>query len=38
MTSPQYARANVERENGCAAHTIIAIRETYSKLSPPTKE
>ena len=32
MTSPEYARANVERENGCAAHTILAIRETYSKL------
>ena len=37
MTSPEYAQANVERENGCAAHTIIAIRETYNKLAP-TKE
>jgi uncharacterized protein (DUF1330 family) len=37
MTSPAYAQANVERENGCAAHTIIAIRETYNKLAP-TKE
>jgi hypothetical protein len=32
MTSAEYAKANVERENGCAAHTIIAIRETYNKL------
>jgi len=37
MTSPEYAQANVERDNGCAAHTIIAIRETYNKLAP-TKE
>ncbi|MCW5747703.1 MAG: DUF1330 domain-containing protein [Alphaproteobacteria bacterium] len=33
MTSAGYAQANVERVNGCAAHTIIALRETYSKLS-----
>ena len=39
MTSPEYARANIERENGCAAHTILAMRETYSKLTnPSTKE
>ena len=39
MTSPEYARANVERENGCVAHTILAIRETYNKLgNAPTKE
>ncbi len=31
MASPDYARANVERENGCAAHTILAMRETYTK-------
>jgi hypothetical protein len=37
MTSPDYERANAERENGCAAHSIIAIRETYNKLAP-TKE
>ena len=37
MTSPEYAQANVERENGCVAHTIIAVRETYNKLVP-TKE
>ena len=38
MTSSDYARANLERENGCAAHTILAIRETYNKLSSPQKK
>ncbi|MGQ0580508.1 MAG: DUF1330 domain-containing protein [Reyranella sp.] len=39
MTSTDYARANVERENGCAAHTILAIRETYNRLiNTPSKE
>ena len=38
MNSPQYASANVERENGCADHTIVAVRETYSKLTSQTKE
>lgn len=39
MTSPDYARANIERVNGCAANTILAIRETYNKLmNTPTKE
>jgi hypothetical protein len=38
MTSPEYAQANVERVNGCAAHTIIAIRETYSKPTPPLQK
>lgn len=39
MTSPEYAHANIERENGCATHKILAIRETYNKLGqPPTKE
>jgi uncharacterized protein (DUF1330 family) len=33
MTSPEYARANVERENGCADHAIIATRETYRKFT-----
>ena len=33
MTSPEYAQANVERSNGCAAHTIIAMRQTYSKIT-----
>jgi uncharacterized protein (DUF1330 family) len=41
MTSPAYAEANIERDNGCAAHTILAIRETYNKLGhtpTPPKE
>lgn len=33
MTSADYAAANVERENGCAAHTIIAVKETYRKFT-----
>ena len=33
MKSPEYAVANVERENGCADHAIVAIRETYNKLA-----
>lgn len=33
MMSPEYARANVERENGCADHAIIATRETYRKFT-----
>jgi uncharacterized protein (DUF1330 family) len=33
MNSPEYAIANVERENGCADHAIVAIRETYNKLA-----
>jgi uncharacterized protein (DUF1330 family) len=33
MTSPEYARANIERENGCADHAIIATRETYRKFT-----
>jgi uncharacterized protein (DUF1330 family) len=37
VTSPEYAQANVERDNGCAAHTIIALRETYNRLDS-TKE
>lgn len=31
MASPEYAIANIERINGCADHTILAIRETYNK-------
>lgn len=30
MTSAEYATANIERENGCADHAIIATRQTYS--------
>jgi uncharacterized protein (DUF1330 family) len=33
MTSPAYAKANVERENGCTDHAIVAVRETYRKFS-----
>jgi uncharacterized protein (DUF1330 family) len=33
MTSPEYLAANVHRENGCADHAIIAMRETYNALS-----
>ena len=33
MTSADYAAANIERENGCADHAIIAIRETYNKFT-----
>jgi uncharacterized protein (DUF1330 family) len=33
MISPQYAEANVERDNGCADHAIVALRETYRKFT-----
>jgi uncharacterized protein (DUF1330 family) len=33
MTSPEYAKANVERENGCEDHAIVAVRETYRKFT-----
>jgi len=33
MHSPDYAVANVARENGCADHAIVAIRETYNKVA-----
>ncbi len=33
MKSAEYAAANVERENGCADHTIIAASETYRKFT-----
>lgn len=33
MASPEYAAANVERENGCADHAIVAMRETYRKFT-----
>ena len=39
MASPEYAAANVERENGCIDHVIVATRQTYSNLSETrTKE
>ena len=34
MTSSAYVAANVERENGCADHAIIAVSETYNALRP----
>ena len=33
MSSPEYAAANIERENGCADHAIVAVRETYNGLA-----
>jgi len=33
MNSPEYAVANVHRENGCADHAIIAVNETYRKFT-----
>ena len=38
MISPQYAKANIERENGCVDHLIIAVRETYNRQTPSPKE
>lgn len=35
MHSSEYAIANVERENGCADHAIVAMRETYNKFAAP---
>lgn len=32
MQSEPYARANVDRANGCEEHLIMATTETYSKL------
>ena len=34
VTSPDYERANVQRENGVADHVIIATTETFSKFKP----
>jgi hypothetical protein len=34
-TSPEYAEANVHRENGVDDHLILASTETYSKFPPP---
>jgi hypothetical protein len=33
MDSSEYAVANVERENSCADHAIIAVDETYWKFT-----
>jgi uncharacterized protein (DUF1330 family) len=35
VTSPEYAQANVHRENAIDDHVILAATETYSKF-PPT--
>lgn len=32
MNGADYATANVERENGCADHAIVALTETYRKF------
>jgi uncharacterized protein (DUF1330 family) len=32
MTSPEYAKANIDRENGVEDHVILATTESYSKL------
>jgi hypothetical protein len=34
VTSPEYAQANVHRENGVEDHLILAATETYSKFQP----
>jgi len=34
MTSPEYAIANIDRENAIEDHVILAASESYSKLSP----
>ena len=34
VTSPEYAQANIQRENGVDEHIILVSKQTYSKLSP----
>jgi uncharacterized protein (DUF1330 family) len=34
VTSPTYAQANADRENGVEDHVIIAANETFSKFPP----
>jgi uncharacterized protein (DUF1330 family) len=34
VTSPEYARGNVHRENGVDDHVILATNETFSKFQP----
>ena len=34
MTSPEYALANIDRENGVDDHVILAAKQTYSKFMP----
>ena len=38
VTSPEYAQANVHRENGVDDHVILATTETYSKFPPTPAE
>ena len=33
MQSDEYAEANVHRENGCEAHLIMAVNETFNGLA-----
>jgi uncharacterized protein (DUF1330 family) len=35
LTSPEYAIANRDRENGVEDHVILSAAETYSKFPPP---
>jgi hypothetical protein len=34
MTSPEYAAANIDRENGVEDHVILAANQAYSKFTP----
>ena len=36
MTSPEYAKGNMDRENGTERHLILATHTTYAKLTEPT--
>jgi uncharacterized protein (DUF1330 family) len=38
VTSPEYAQANVHRENGVDDHVILAATETYSRFPPKSAE
>lgn len=33
MRSPDYVAANVHRENGCEAHLIVAVNETFNGMA-----
>jgi len=35
VTSPQYERANLDRENGVVDHVIISTRQTFSRVGSP---
>ena len=37
MLSDEYARINVDRENGVEDHLILAANQTYSKFSLPSR-